>query len=270
MDRKLRIIIICVASLGIVVTSAMIITTYIQYNNAAKEYEGIEGSAVIQAVPEDTGKTDEPAEEEEKVREFKNNPNRDDFPDMDIDHEALKAKNEDYVGWLYVGSADISYPVVQGADNEYYLHNTFENKANFAGCIFIDCMDKADLTMFNTFVYGHAMKNGSMFGNLRKLRKNPSLVKNDPYIYMYLKDGIYRYQIYSYYIDKKDSNMYNSASNIKEYRQYIRNAMDYSMAECEARPNEEQPSITLVTCTGAGSQKQRFFVHGIFIDRYLY
>ncbi|MCR5355845.1 MAG: class B sortase [Lachnospiraceae bacterium] len=269
MSNKVRTVIIIVALIGIVVTATLMITTTIQYKKGEQEYAQIENLAVSDDTQgEHTDAHDK--KEEEEVREFKNNPNRSDFPDMEIDHKSLKDKNRDYVGWLYVGSAGISYPVVQGADNEYYLHNTFENKPNFAGCLFIDCQDKADFTMFNTFVYGHAMKNGSMFGNLRKLRKDPSLVKNDPYIYMFLEDGIYRYQVYAYYIDKKDSSMYNSAQNIKEYRQYIRNAMDYSMAECEAKPDEEQPSITLVTCSGSGSNKTRFFVHGIFLDRYLY
>ena len=64
--------------------------------------------------------------------------------------------------------------------------------------------------------------------------------------------------------------MYYSPDTVKEYRQYIRNALDKSMAECEAKPDEDNNSITLVTCQGSGSQKQRFFVHGIFVDRYLY
>ena len=267
MDSKIRWIIIGVASAGVLVCLVMIGKTTYDYKKAEAEY-----SALEEYVSDDTSSeievNNEEAAEDERV--FKNNTNRSDFPDMEIDYTGLKKKNRDYIGWLYVGSVGISYPVVQGADNDYYLHNTFEGQPNFAGCVFMDCMDKADLTMFNTFLYGHAMKNGSMFGNLRKLRKDPSLVKNDPYIYMFMKDGIYRYQIYSYYIDQKDSSMYNSARNAKEYRQYLRNAMDYSMAECEAKPSEEETSITLVTCTGAGSQKQRFFVHGIFRDRYLY
>ena len=267
-NNKVRILLIGFAALGVLTAIFMILSSVIEYRKAAAEYEQLE--SYISDDTSNEGSDKEEVEVKEEVREFKNNPNRSDFPDMDVDHAGLKNKNRDYIGWLYVGSAGISYPVVQGADNEYYLHNTFEGKANFAGCIFMDCLDKSDLTMFNTFLYGHAMKDGSMFGNLRKLRKNPSLVKDDPYIYMFMKDGIYRYQIYSYYIDQKDSSMYNSAENIKEYRQYIRMAMDKSMAECEAKPDEEQPSITLVTCSGSGSQKQRFFVHGIFRDRYLY
>lgn len=270
MNDKIRYLIIGIAAIGVIVAGIMVFTTYNEYRKAEEEYSGLE-----QYVGSDSGSsegTDESTAKNNKedTREFKQNFNRSDFPDMDIDYEGLHKVNRDYIGWIYVGSAGINYPVVQGADNEYYLHNTFENKPNFAGCIFIDCQDKADLTMFNTFVYGHAMKNGTMFGNLRKLRRDPSLVKNDPYIYMFMKDGIYRYQIYSYYIDEKESNMYYSADNLKEYRQYFRDAIDKSMAECEAKPNEENNSITLVTCSGAGSQKQRFFVHGIFIDRYLY
>ncbi|MCR5001936.1 MAG: class B sortase [Lachnospiraceae bacterium] len=265
MNSRIKWLIIALASAGVITSLILIIKTTSEYMKAEAEYSALEeytNSANTEDIPL-------PEEEKEEVREFKNNPNRDDFPDMEIDYAGLKKKNRDYIGWLYVGSVGINYPVVQGSDNEYYLHNTFEGQPNFAGCIFMDCQDKDDLTMFNTFLYGHAMKNGSMFGNLRKLRKNPSLIKNDPYIYMFMRDGIYRYQVYSYYIDNKDTSMYYSAENIKEYRQYIRTAMDKSMAECEAKPNEEEPSITLVTCSGSGAQKQRFFVHGIFRDRYL-
>ncbi|MBR4719820.1 MAG: class B sortase [Lachnospiraceae bacterium] len=269
MSNKVRILIIVVALAGMITAAVMVVTTYIEYRKAEEEYSQLE-SFVGTAEGQTDGVSDQSTEPEEETREFKRNYNRNDFPDMEIDYDGLYKKNRDYIGWLYVSSVNISYPVVQGTDNEYYLHNTFEHKPNFAGCIFIDCQDKADLTMFNTFVYGHAMKNGTMFGNLRKLRRDPSLVKNDPYIYMFMRDGIYRYQIYSYYIDEKESVMYHSAQNLKEYRQYFREAMDRSMADCEAKPNEENNSITLVTCSGTGAQKQRFFVHGIFVDRYLY
>lgn len=55
-----------------------------------------------------------------------------------IDFAGLKAVNEDIIAWLKVGAIDISYPVTQGKDNDYYLHNTFENQPNIAGCIFMD------------------------------------------------------------------------------------------------------------------------------------
>ena len=56
-----------------------------------------------------------------------------DVPPIQVDFAALREMNPDIVGWLYIGALDISYPVVQGTDNEYYLHRTFEGKDNFAG-----------------------------------------------------------------------------------------------------------------------------------------
>lgn len=63
--------------------------------------------------------------------------------------------NEDIIAWLRVGAIDISYPVTQGKDNDYYLHNTFENQPNIAGCIFMDHGCKKDFSDPNTIIYGH-------------------------------------------------------------------------------------------------------------------
>ena len=76
-----------------------------------------------------------------------------------IDFAGLKAVNEDIIAWLKVGAIDISYPVTQGKDNDYYLHNTFENQPNIAGCIFMDHGCKKDFSDPNTIIYGHNMRN---------------------------------------------------------------------------------------------------------------
>ncbi len=265
---KLRIVVIILACVGIGVSGVMIFKTQSEYNAASKEYSNLE--KYIEYDSKGENNTDEHIVSENSQKELRRNYNRSDFPSINIDYEGLHSVNEDYIGWLYVGGADISYPVVQGEDNDYYLHNTFERESNFAGCIFIDCDDKSDFSGWNTFVYGHAMKNGTMFGNLKAFRKNDTVYDEDSYIYMFLQDGIYRYKIYSYYIDKKDSEMYYSCDNLKQYRQYLRTAKDKSVRECDTEVSEEDNSITLVTCSGTASNKQRFFVHGIFVDRYLY
>ena len=69
-----------------------------------------------------------------------------------IDFAGLKAVNEDIIAWLRVGAIDISYPVTQGKDNDYYLHNTFENQPNIAGCIFMDHGCKKDFSDPNTII----------------------------------------------------------------------------------------------------------------------
>ncbi len=266
--NKLRVLILIVACAGVIVSGVMICKSRAEYGKAKQEYEML--NKFVNDVPESKDEVAEDIDDTEVTDDsIVRNYNRKDFPDFKVDFDGLKAANHDYLGWLYVPGAEISYPVVQGSDNDYYLHHTFEKESNFAGCLFIDCEDSKDFSNYNTFIYGHAMKNGTMFGNLKKFRKDKSIIDADPYIYMYFSDGIYRYKIYSFYIDKPDSEMYNSCDNLKQYRQYLRLALDKSLFNLESEVSEESNSLTLVTCSGAGSNKKRFFVHAMLVDRYL-
>ena len=89
----------------------------------------------------------------------------DDFFMPEIDFEALKDKNQDFRYWLYIPALELNYPVAQGADNEAYLYKTFEGEKNSAGCIFMDAGNSPDLSDRNTVIYGHNMKNRTMFGS---------------------------------------------------------------------------------------------------------
>lgn len=263
-------VIIIVAICGILVAGIMLIKTGYEYKLAKDEYaelnqyttsasEGMAGFTTV--MPE--------AETEEEIKKLARNYKREDFPDLEVDFEGLMKKNTDVVAWLYVGAVGISYPVVQGEDNEYYLHHTLENNTNSSGAIFMDWEVKKDLSSWNTFFYGHNMKNGSMFGTLKKFIKEEGTFEKDPYIYVFIPGYIYRYKIFSFYLDSPDSKMYWTCDSLKEYRQYIRDALDKSIQDCLTPTSEEENMITLVTCSGSGSSKQRFFVHGEFIDRYV-
>lgn len=83
-----------------------------------------------------------------------------------IDHTALSAINPDYIGWLEIQGTDISYPVVQGQDNDKYLTTTFEGNYNPAGTLFIDVNCRAGFQSQNIVVYGHNMKDRTLFGGL--------------------------------------------------------------------------------------------------------
>ena len=126
------------------------------------------------------------------------------------------------------------------------------------------------LKSWNTFFYGHNMKNGTMFGHLKNYINNKAVYDNNPYIYVFRPEGIYRYEIFSFYLDQTDSKMYYNVQNFKEYRAYLREATRKSVRECTAQANRDLNTVTLVTCSGSGSNKQRFFVHGVFKDVYLY
>jgi len=272
-------IIIIVASLSAVAAICGLLYTAFNYKQAEKEYDSLKQYAtngdssvgetaaeqvngVSPIIPEGETSVDE------VKKELARNYNREDFPDIEVDFASLRKKNQDTVAWLYVGSCGISYPVVQGEDNDYYMHITFEGNKNSSGSIIMDYRDDKYMRDWNTFIYGHNMKNGSMFGSLKKLLKDETLVENDPYIYIFLPGYIYRYEIFSYYKDKPDSKMYWTPDTLQEYRQYIRDAKELSFVDRGVETTEDNNMVTLVTCSGSGEGKMRFFVHGEFVDRY--
>ncbi|MCR5302248.1 MAG: class B sortase [Lachnospiraceae bacterium] len=277
---KLRITIIIIASIATVVCAVMLIRTTMQYKAADNEYSSLEQYAKVGGEDPSSGTesseteevkeqaVEETVEEEEKV--LTRNYNRADFPDIAVDHEALKKINGSYVCWLYAPGAQINHPVVQGTDNEFYLHHTFEMQKNIAGCVFMDYEVDPMLTSWNTFFYGHNMKNGSMFGHLKNYINDKSVYDKEKYIYVFRPEGIYRYEIFSFYLDPTDSKMYYTCDTFREYRAYLREATKKSVRECEARPDPDLNIVTLVTCSGSGSNKQRFFVHAQFKDYYLF
>lgn len=95
-----------------------------------------------------------PAEETETEEEVYVSP---------IDFESLWAVNEDVVGWITVPGTRIDYPILHAEDNEAYLHHNLEGEETVAGSIFLDCDDAADFSSLHNVIYGHHMKDGSMF-----------------------------------------------------------------------------------------------------------
>ena len=88
-----------------------------------------------------------------------------------VDFAALREINPDVVGWLSLEDTVINYPVVQGTDNEHYLHHLFTGEYNNTGCLFLDVDDAKDFTSRNSIIYAHHMRNGSMFAELEGYRK---------------------------------------------------------------------------------------------------
>ena len=80
--------------------------------------------------------------------------------------------NKDIVAWIKVPGTKVSYPIVQGKDNSTYLHRTFHKKYNPSGCIFLDYKCKKDFMSDNNVIYGHHMRDGSMFATFVKYKKS--------------------------------------------------------------------------------------------------
>ena len=102
---------------------------------------------------------------------------------MNLDLALLQKVNEDVMGWIYIPDTDISYPILRSKDNKEYLKLTWDLKNSVAGSIFLEHENNVDLSDFNTLIYGHNMKNDTMFGDLENYRKMYTAIENFPYFY---------------------------------------------------------------------------------------
>ena len=114
-----------------------------------------------------------------------------------MSHEQLKARNGDYRGWLRAPGADISLPIVQTADNGYYLKRDYDRKPSKYGNPFVDYRCNFNPMSTNLVIYGHHMSNGTIFTYLPRY-KQANVVKNNPIITLELPDGtVKKYKILS-------------------------------------------------------------------------
>ncbi|MBQ6408277.1 MAG: class B sortase [Butyrivibrio sp.] len=188
-----------------------------------------------------------------------------DYPLLQIDFEGLKEVNPDFVAWLYFPCLDISYPVVQENEVDEYIHLTFDRTENKSGSIFEDILSDPKFRGMHDIVFGHNMRDTSMFGKLKYLyqKKDEDLLASNPYVYVYTDEYIYEYRVFAYYITKVGSEAYkvvNTDETYDEFLEYIRLHSAYQMPE-EADFSVRPGLLTLSTCSGASGSGKRFVVH---------
>lgn len=183
-----------------------------------------------------------------------------------IDLAKLVAKNQDVKGWIYLDGTEISYPLLQGPDNEFYLSRTYEKEWLFAGSIYIDAINKSDLTDAHTIIYGHNMHNGSMFGQLDKYSKE-SYRNEHPYIYIMRLDGKWdKYEIFSAYIADIDDGTFSYFTTTGDsYDRYLELTKTKNYYSTTTYPQNGERILTLSTCTEDSDDFKRFVVHSKFV-----
>lgn len=118
-------------------------------------------------------------------------------PEMiNVDFEALAQLNKDIIGWIYCPNTMINYPIVQAADNDYYLYRLLDGTSNSNGSIFMDYRNEDDFSDENTLIYGHHMQTGAMFGQLVNYKKQ-SYYDQHPYIYIITPSQTYRLDLFA-------------------------------------------------------------------------
>lgn len=182
---------------------------------------------------------------------------------LTVDFVSLQAINPDVKGWLYIESLDISYPIVQGADNDEYLHTTYEGKSNYAGSIFIDYQNSGDFSDCNTIVYGHNMKNLSMFGKLKQFKEQEKY-KESVYFWILTPQGDYRYQAFSAFYTDAVSDAYTLFSGPGEtFLQYQADMAGRSEIPLEVPVMDENSRIVTLSTCAARDSSRRFVILGV-------
>lgn len=165
-----------------------------------------------------------------------------------IDFEALQAENPDTVGWIRIPDTRIDYPIVQAADNEKYLHTDFEGKDSVYGTVYLDCDSRPDFSGWNNPVYGHHMKDGSMFKDVVKF-KEEAYFKDHQYFEIYTPERtIHLKAVACYYSDSNGIVRKTRFATRESFDKWL----DERLSPCGFAEKPEVPvdsMFVLVTCS---------------------
>lgn len=181
---------------------------------------------------------------------------------LTVDLTALKAVNPEVVGWLLVDNTDISYPVVQGTDNDKYLKTAYDGTKSNAGSIFMNANNALDLSDTHTLIYGHNMRDDSMFGKLLDF-EDPAYLNEHRYFTLYNESGEHKYEIYSAFVTYSASFVYTDHFEFTwDHYDFIEKSLESSILDMGVEVTEHDKIVTLSTCTSRGNRAERFVVMG--------
>ncbi len=235
MSNKLKLILIITFSLLIFAGAFGLITSFVKYAVIKGEYDSL-----AKLVNTENGN--------DKAK---------------VDFNSIKNVNKDIIGWIMIPNTDINYPITKTKDNEYYLTHTSRRTVSDSGSIFMDHNNKKNLTDYNTILYGHNMKDGSMFSDLNNFL-NPSFLKKNKTIYVYIGSRIYTYNIIEARVAQKNDivfSMFSPDYTADDFNDYLARVAPNHTKKGAKNKNRY---ITLSTCdTASSTTNKRVVVTGV-------
>ena len=231
-----------------------------QYSESAGAYEDVASHVELPEqteAPEDDNTETEPAGEDPSVV----------LPTVDF--EALWETGPDIIGWITLPDTAINYPVTQTDDNEYYLHHLYDGTYNKTGCLFADYENQEDFSDRNTIIYGHNMRDGSMFAALNEYDEQ-SYFDGHPQMYLVTPGGGYVVEIFTAFVAKpsefgSDTSPWRlSFKDDGAYTTWLSEMAGRSVIETDVTVTSSDKVLTLSTCTPGGAS--RFIVMGKLLD----
>lgn len=243
MKKVISIVICIVLALLMAVSIFMIVRHYSEEKKAADAYSDMQDFVVTEGA--DETESTEPAETEgtESVTTPEIGPAQEEQC-ISIDFDQLLAQYPNAVGWLHCEGTPINYPVMQSDDNDYYLRRLPNGTYNTAGSLFADyrCGEIGETN--NYIIYGHNMKNGTMFSSLIKY-KSQSYYDKHPVLYLYTPEGAYKIELIAGFVSKPTGEVYNTNQTYEQVLNYCSN----STFRSDIAISEGDCYITLSTCS---------------------
>jgi len=244
----------------VAIASTNLISGKLGYIAAQKEYEMLSGffpdmDSYLESLRETKARRNGDDETAEGVPRLDRSAGPDDSNGGVSDPlEALREINPDFIGWISIGDI-MNYPVVLGENNTYYLDRTFTGKKNPAGTVFMDSRNKTGFDSVVCILYGHNMKDKTMFAQLHKYRES-AYMEEHPDINIITSDGdILTYRIFA-------AKLVNDVN-----RAYRLNFKDYAAA-ARVFPNSPETGsrfLLLSTCTNSSYDFERLLVYAALV-----
>lgn len=232
MSRLLRILLLLAAALLVGVSGYKLYGIYCEYAAGKTLYGDVAGQVVKS---HSSSSVTEGGTESEKAP-------------VSIDFDALLQNNEDIVAWIYSEDTKINYPVVQAEDNDYYLRRLLDGSYNIAGTIFMDCGNRPDFSDLNTLIYGHNMKNDTMFGSLSRY-KEQSYYDSHPVLWLLTRDKSYRVELLAGYTTSSDGEDYTLYTDSAAFSDYLTRAVQKSDFQTEVELSSVERVAVFSTCS---------------------
>lgn len=248
--KKNKLILLAISvilTITLVFSSAMLVKRFSEYNDANELYEQKQ-EQYIEVVSEKE-------ETDAKVTQK---------PPISVDFEGLLKENQDVVGWIYSKGTPINYPVVQTGDNATYLKLGINKQYLISGTNFVDFRNYDVGVDENYIIYGHNMKNQSMFGTVDNYR-NQSYYDKHPTMYYLTPDKNWRIDIIAGKIVPFDDMIYSTASNSPNFTKHVQNIIKNSTFKSKTEYTPGDKIVTLSTCSD-NAGKTRFILIGKLIE----
>ena len=211
---------------------------YYDYNQADNIYEVMQDEYVATKEVESNSEATQGNEQPPKSTE----------PPIAIDFDALLNRNKDVIGWLYCPDTVINYPVVQGKNNDQYLRKDLDGKYLVSGTLFADYRNGELNEDANYIIYGHNMKNGTMFSSLAKY-KQQSYYNQHPIMYYLTPDGNYKLELFAGLVVKHDDKIYLPNQSEEAFAELIEEYRAKSTFQSNVELDYNDTIVTLSTCS---------------------